>query len=96
VLFDVEAGLVTEAGARRYGVVIQSDRVDSAATADLRARMAKERGKAPLFDRGFANIDELKARCLSETGLPPPATPRFSALTRARAKPAPGKQRSHA
>jgi N-methylhydantoinase B len=96
VLFDVEAGLVSEAGALRYGVVLRSDRVDKEATATLRSQMAKLRGKAPLFDRGFANIDELKARCQSETGLPPPATPRFSALTRARAKPAPGKQRSHA
>ena len=96
VLFDVEAGLVTVAGARSYGVVNPNDRVDSAETAELRARMAKERGKAPLFDRGFANIDELKARCRSETGLPPPAAPRFSALTRARAKSASGKQRSHA
>jgi len=58
--------------------------------------MAKERGKAPLFDRGFASIDELKARCLSETGLPPPATPRFSAFKRARAQPAKAKQSSHA
>jgi len=64
--------------------VIRNDRVDSAATAELRARMAKERGKAPLFDRGFANIDELKSRCLSETGLPPPEAPRFSPVRRAR------------
>ncbi len=88
VVFDVEAGLVSEAGALRYGVVVRNERVDKEATAALRLRMAKDRGQAPLFDRGFVNIAELKSRCLSETGLPPPAAPRFSAFTRARAKPA--------
>ena len=88
VLFDVEAGLVSEAGARRYGVVLRNDRVDKEATAALRSQMAKERGQAPLFDRGFASIAELKSRCLAETGLPPPAAPRFSAFTRALGRPA--------
>jgi N-methylhydantoinase B len=83
VAFDVEAGLVTHDGARRYGVVIRSNgSVDAAATTALRATMAKERGAPQLFDRGFKSIEELKARCLEETGLPAPATPRFTQLGR--------------
>ncbi len=35
--------------------------------------MAAKRGAAPLFDRGFRDIDELKSRCKAETGLEPPA-----------------------
>ncbi len=77
---------MSEAGARRYGVALRNGRVDKEATAALRSRMAKERGQVPLFDRGFANIDELKSRCQSETGLPPPAAPQFSGFKRARAK----------
>jgi N-methylhydantoinase B len=79
VKFDVEAGLVTPAGAARYGVLFdQRGEVDVAATAALRQRMAEARGAVRLFDRGFDSIEELKARCLEETGLPPPAAPRFS------------------
>jgi N-methylhydantoinase B len=78
VQFDVDAGLVSIEGARRYGVVIKPDlSVDAAATAALRKRMAAERGPKKLFDRGFDSIDELKSRCLAETGLPPPAAPQF-------------------
>lgn len=79
VLFDVEAGLVSIGGAARYGVVIGVDgRVDKAATAALRASMAVSRGPKKLFDRGFESIEELKDRCLVETGLPPPTPPPFS------------------
>ncbi len=85
VLFDVEAGLVTVDGARRYGVVIADGKVDQAATKALRAQMAKERGKVKLFDRGFDTIDELKARCKAETGLEPPAAPKFTTWARAKA-----------
>ncbi len=78
VQFDVEAGLVTREGARRYGVVIKDDEsVDEAATTALRKRMATERGTKKLFDRGFESIDELKARCKQETGLEPPQQPQF-------------------
>jgi hypothetical protein len=31
-----------------------------------------------LFDRGFDSIDELKSRCLAETGLAPPEQPKFT------------------
>ena len=78
-MFDVEAGLVTIEGARRYGVVIGPDfKVDERATAELRAEMAAKRGPKKLFDRGFESIEELKSRCKSETGLEPPAQPRFT------------------
>lgn len=81
VSFDVRAGLVTVNGARRYGVVLNDQGVvDEAATTALRAKMAKERGKVQLFDRGFTSMDELKARCLKETGLPAPQAPQFQHL----------------
>jgi N-methylhydantoinase B len=79
VHFDVEAGLASVEGALRYGVVLKNGRVDNKATADLRARLVQERGAAPLFDRGFKDIAELKSRCKVETGLEPPAAPRFQA-----------------
>jgi N-methylhydantoinase B len=88
VLFDVEAGLVTPQGALNYGVVVGDDMtVDEHATEALRARMREERGPVPLFDRGFESIDELKARCLDETGLAPPQQPRFSDRALARTSP---------
>ena len=82
VKFDVDAGLVSREGARRYGVVIGADgAVDAAATGKLRAQMAKKRGPVALFDRGFRSIEELKERCLAETGLPPPVQPEFGRWT---------------
>jgi N-methylhydantoinase B len=85
VSFDVKAGLVTVAGARRYGVVIDAAGiVDTATTNTLRAKMAKARGAVKLFDRGFESIEELKGRCLTETALPAPATPEFTARAKGR------------
>jgi N-methylhydantoinase B len=79
VAFDVDAGLVTAEGARRYGVVISPDAVvDVEATTALRAKMAAERGPVKLFDRGFESIDELKSRCEVETALPAPRQPQFN------------------
>ena len=83
VQFDVDAGLVTLEGARRYGVVLKDDlSVDAAATTTLRKRMASERGEKKLFDRGFDTIENLKARCREETGLEPPQQPQFARWTR--------------
>jgi N-methylhydantoinase B len=77
VAFDVEAGLVTQEGARRYGVVLKDDlSVDDKRTVSLRQRMAKKRGATKLFDFG-GTIDELKKRCKRETGLAPPEQPVF-------------------
>ncbi len=89
VKFDVDAGLVSRAGAKRYGVVIEaSGAVDAAETKALRRDMAARRGAVKVFDRGFDTISELKSRCLAETGLPPPDPPTFSkwALKAARDK----------
>jgi len=84
VAFDVEAGLVSVEGARRYGVVIGADgAVDGNATTALRAKMAKARGGVKLFDRGFQSIDELKGRCTAETSLPAPKTPEFTRWAKA-------------
>ena len=79
VEFDVRAGLVSIEGAKRYGVVMTEDRrVNVKRTETLRARMAKKRGKVPMFDRG-GDIATLKKRCLKETGLEPPRQPEFQA-----------------
>jgi N-methylhydantoinase B len=79
VRFDVEAGLVTSEGAKRYGVVLDAQgAVDANATQKLRTSLAKKRGRVKLFDRGFESLEELKRRCLAETGLEPPVAPQFS------------------
>ena len=76
---DAERGLVSVAGARRYGVVITSDgSVDEAATKSLRDSLRKTRGDTALFNFG-GSIEEIKNRCKAETHLEPPQTPTFTA-----------------
>ena len=68
VAADVDRGLVTREGARRYGVVLDENlRVDIKATQALREEMARQRGPSRMFDFG-GSIEELKARCKAETG----------------------------
>ncbi len=77
VLRDIHRGLVTQVGALRYGVVLQeAGDVDEAATTALRAEMSAARGEAALINKG-GSIEELKARCLAETGFAPPEPPVF-------------------
>ena len=76
VLADVERGLVSEAGAERYGVVIVDGQYDADATADLREKLTAERGDLEQFNRG-GTIEDLKTRCLAETGLEAPESPSF-------------------
>ena len=77
VLADVQRGLVSVAGAQRYGVVIKKDAVDSKATKKLRAQWVADRGDdIPLFNYG-GSIEEIKARCEQETHLPAPQSPVF-------------------
>ena len=77
VEFDARAGLVSVEGARRYGVVLNDDMTaDASATEALRKEMAEIRGEVSLFDHG-GTIEELKARCLEETGHQPPEQPVF-------------------
>lgn len=96
VALDVDRGLVTRDGARRYGVVIdEAGGLDQSATDKLRAQIrVAGPGQPGIFNRG-GSIGELKARCLSETGLAPPAAPRFRRRSAAdRPDPGPG-SRNH-
>ncbi|MCC1493472.1 hydantoinase B/oxoprolinase family protein [Cognatishimia sp. F0-27] len=77
VLRDVKRGLVTEDGARRYGVVIAQGAIDIKATETLRRDLTSARGDTKLFDRGFESIEELKKRALRQTGFEPPKAPIF-------------------
>lgn len=75
VQIDVGRGLVTVEGARRYGVVIDADgHVDADKTEALREELRAGRGDVELFDFG-GSIDEIKARAIEETHLPPPVSP---------------------
>lgn len=72
---EIRQGLVTPEGAKHYGVVADENGViDSAATEALRAEIKAKRGELPLFDYG-PSIDDLRARCEEETGLPAPIQP---------------------
>ncbi len=76
VALEIRRGLVTPDGARAYGVVANAEgRIDREATAQLRAEMAEDRSNsAAIFNFG-GEIETLRARCLEETGLPPPQPP---------------------
>ena len=77
VSFDADAGLVSAEGAKAYGVVLEDDfRVNAKETEKLRAKMADDRPPLEVLNRG-ASIEELKRRCLEDTGLEPPVTPKF-------------------
>ena len=76
---DIERGLVTVEGAKRYGVVIDDNQqVDASATQALRDKLIAERGDGdlPTFNFG-GSIDEIKSASLSETHLPAPVAPQF-------------------
>ncbi|MDX1478585.1 MAG: hydantoinase B/oxoprolinase family protein [Saprospiraceae bacterium] len=76
VALEVRQGLITTEGAHRYGVVLQENlTVDKEATAALRAEMTARRPASDeLFNRG-GTLDEILARCKSETSLEPPRRP---------------------
>jgi N-methylhydantoinase B len=72
---DVERGLVSAEGAKCYGVVMSSDgNIDTSATEKLREELSSKRGEPEMFNFG-GTIEEIKARCLEETHLPPPVSP---------------------
>ena len=78
VALEVERGLVTRAGAERYGVMLRDDlMVDEEATEALREKLRAARGEVKLFDRG-GTVEELRERCLEETELAPPKPPEFN------------------
>lgn len=76
VALEVHQKLVTVAGARaNYGVAVDPVTFEVLAdeTTALRAQMAA--AKVPqrsIYNRGCTDLDELRARSLEETGLPPP------------------------
>jgi N-methylhydantoinase B len=76
VATEVRRGLVTSAGARRYGVVLNDDdQVDPEATDVLRDELRAGRpAELPVFDMG-PPLADLLARCEEETGLPAPKPP---------------------
>jgi len=82
VLKDVQSGLVSAQGAKRYGVVIGDDGcIDKAATDALRMQLTQARGGEPeLFNFG-GSIEEIKSRCKEETHLDPPRSPTFGQRT---------------
>lgn len=76
---DVERRLVSQEGAKRYGVVITDDgAVDVAATEALRVKLIGERSDKPMFNFG-GSVEEIRARCEAETNLPAPVKPKFVA-----------------
>lgn len=81
---EIDQGLVTVTGARTYGVVIKDDgSVDEAATEALRTKMRAERSsELPVFDFG-PDIEQLRANCMTDTGLPPPVQPTWANFTQA-------------
>lgn len=72
---EVREGLVTEDGARRYGVVVAGGEVDAAATDALRAQMRARRSESGQVFNFGPTIEELRARCEAETSLPAPRQP---------------------
>ena len=77
ILADVNRDLVSVKGAERYGVVIKDGAVDVAATETMREKLRAERGDdIPTVNYG-GTIEEIKAKCLEETGLEPPVQPAF-------------------
>ncbi len=76
VKIDVDRGLVTEEGARRYGVVVENGAVNIEATSALREQLVADRSDISLFNRG-GTVEELRSRCLAETHMPAPVAPTF-------------------
>jgi N-methylhydantoinase B len=76
VALEVRRGLVTETGARAYGVAVTGGGlgVDVAQTTILRTQMKALQKEPVIFDFG-PNLDQLRKNCLAETGLPAPLPP---------------------
>ena len=76
VLQDFNRKLVSQDGARRYGVVIENNEVDVSATDKLREEMRGARSPIEMFNFG-GSLDDIKAHCLDQTKLPAPDSPAF-------------------
>lgn len=78
VALELKRGLITAAGARNYGVVLNQDfSLDAVATAELRSQLLESRPGLEVFNRGGEIVD-LKERCEAETGLIAPIDPVFT------------------
>lgn len=79
IVKEIAQGLVTAEGAKDYGVVIAADgSVDQTATDALRGKLRSERqGDLPVFDFG-PSLDQLRASCANDTGLPAPIQPSWT------------------
>lgn len=83
VALEVKRGLVSTEGAASFGVVLEGDgAVDTSATEALRAKLRDERGEVPVFDFG-PDLEELRATCEADTGLPAPTQPVWKQLAAA-------------
>jgi N-methylhydantoinase B len=72
---EIVQGLVTAGGARSYGVVAdETGKVDADATRAVREKLRAERKTTGVFNFG-PSIEELRAACEAETGLPAPRQP---------------------
>jgi N-methylhydantoinase B len=80
---DLESGLLTATGAKRFAVVVNEYdlSIDIPATATARAQAAANNTQPELFNFG-GTIEEIIARCETETGLKPPRPPVFAKLRR--------------
>lgn len=78
VTLEVRRKLVTIEGAKRYGVLVRPDSsLDEEGTSELRDQLKAARSHkidSQIFNRG-GTWEDLKARSLEETGLPPPKAP---------------------
>jgi len=79
VALEVRRGLVSERGARSYGVVVSAGgvAVDADATGRLRAEMRAVQRQGAVFDYG-PGVESLRKNCLEETGLPAPLAPEWA------------------
>ena len=79
MLHDVVSGLVSAQAERdAYGVVVNGESLDIEATSALRSSKAvAETTDSKVFNFG-GDLEELRSRCLDETGLEPPTPPDFS------------------
>ena len=67
---EVERGLVTVEGARRYGVVLQKDgTVNHATTTELRERIRTARGALQVFNFGVLYDKVCRGRCYGKPGI---------------------------
>ena len=80
---EVQRGLVTAEGAKRYGVVCsEAGKVNEAATKKLRKEMQAQRPKeTPVFDKG-PDLNTILANAEKETHLVAPRPPVFQASSK--------------